>query len=244
MDPRVNVIEERLKRVRRIVAVSGGKGGIGKSVVAATLSLILKSYGKKVGLFDLDFCGPCAHIILGVKNVYPEEEKGIVPPSVDGVKFMSIDYYSKGRPTPLREVDATNAFIEMFAVVRWGELDFLILDMPPGTKDVILDTLRFIPRTEFLILTNASRLVLETVQKTIRLLKEERISCVGVIENMSRPESAVEEDEISKEGVKFLGRIEFDISLERTWGSISGLLNTAFARQLDSIIRTHTNFLK
>jgi len=243
MDPRGNIIKKRLEGVKRVIAVSGGKGGIGKSVVAAVLSLILKEKGKKVGIFDVDFCGPCAHMILGVREAYPQEEKGIVPPEVEGIKFMSINYYSKDNPAPFREKDTSSAFVEMFAITQWGSLDFLILDMPPGTKDVILDTIRFIPRVEFLILTSASQIVLKTVKKTIRLLKEESVSCVGVIENMSRPDFEVKESEITEEGVKFLGRIKFDGSLEEALGNPSKLLKTKFALSLNKIIIKNTDFI-
>ncbi len=86
IDPRTSVINERLTRIGRIIAVSSGKGGVGKSMVASALALSLAKEGYKVGLFDLDFTGPSTHIILGVpKNVQPKEEKGLVPPIVDGL---------------------------------------------------------------------------------------------------------------------------------------------------------------
>ena len=80
VDPRTSIIDERLKRVSRIIAVSSGKGGVGKSLIATTLALTLARKGLKVGLFDLDFTSPSTHLILGAKNAQPKEEKGIVPP--------------------------------------------------------------------------------------------------------------------------------------------------------------------
>jgi len=89
LDPRTSIIDTRLARTRRIIAVSSGKGGVGKSMVATTLALSLAEEGCRVGLFDLDFTGPSTHIILGVpKTVQPKEEKGIVPPTVNGLEYM------------------------------------------------------------------------------------------------------------------------------------------------------------
>jgi len=92
MDPRLEIIDKRLENIKRLVAVSGGKGGTGKSLFASTLALTLSELGYKVGLLDLDFCGPSTHIILGIRGIYPEEEKGIIPPEIYGVKFLSIIY--------------------------------------------------------------------------------------------------------------------------------------------------------
>ena len=118
MDPRLNVIDERLLGIKRIIAISGGKGGVGKSSVSSMLSLILKDMGKEVGLIDLDLSGPTDHIILGVKDVFPEEEKGIIPPRLRGIKFMSIVYFIKENPLPLRGEDFSNAIIELLAITR------------------------------------------------------------------------------------------------------------------------------
>jgi len=102
IDPRPSVIEERLKNVKRIIAVTGWKGGIGKSVTACSLALLLAKKGYKTGLFDLDFAGASDHIILGSKNIFPREEKGLEPPVLEGVKFMSVVFFSQNKAVPLR----------------------------------------------------------------------------------------------------------------------------------------------
>src|SRR4030066_257010 len=94
VDPRTSVIAERLKEVKRVIAVSSGKGGVGKSVVASTLALALAKRGWKVGLLDLDFTSPSTHVILGVEGLYPDEEKGITPPITHGLSYMSIVHFS------------------------------------------------------------------------------------------------------------------------------------------------------
>ena len=96
MEVRVNVIEKRLRNVKRIISVASGKGGVGKSLVASSLALNLSHKGFNIGLFDLDLYGPSLHIILGVKKQnFPEEEKGIIPPKIHGINFMSIIYFTK-----------------------------------------------------------------------------------------------------------------------------------------------------
>jgi ATP-binding protein involved in chromosome partitioning len=165
MDPRLILIDERLREVKRLIVVTGGKGGIGKSMIASTMALTLSEMGYKAGLIDLDFCGPSAHAILGAREVLPEEDKGLGPPDVQGINFMTIVYYTGSSPSPLRGIDITNAIIELFAITRWGELDYLLIDMPPGIGDTTLDIFRLLKRAEFLVVATPSKVALETVEK-------------------------------------------------------------------------------
>jgi len=112
------------------------------------LSLNLNDRGFKTGLLDLDFTSPSTHVILGVKDFYPEEEYGIIPPLAHGIRYMSITHYSLDEPAPLRGVDVSNAIIELLAITRWEDLDYLIIDMPPGIGDATLDTIRLIPKVK------------------------------------------------------------------------------------------------
>jgi ATP-binding protein involved in chromosome partitioning len=153
LDPRPSVIDERLKKVKRVIAVTGWKGGIGKSVTASTLALLLAKKGLKTGLLDLDFSGASAHLILGANGLFPKEKKGIEPPLFYGVKFMSVAFFSETKAVPLRGADISDAIIELLAITQWGELDFLIIDMPPGINDAALDVIRLIPRAEVLAVT-------------------------------------------------------------------------------------------
>jgi len=235
MDPRLNIIDERLKDIKRIIAVSGGKGGIGKSSVASCLALALSKRGYKVGLLDMDFCGPSDHVILGIKEVYPEEEKGVIPPEIYGIKFMSIIYYAGDNPSPLRGNDISNALIEILSVTLWGDLDFLIIDMPPGIGDAILDVIRLIKKTEFLVVTTPSKVALETVKKVVKMLKELNIHIMGVIENMKTGESETKK-EMEKMGIPFLGEIYYDKDFENSLGNIEKLQKTEFMRDIKNTI--------
>ncbi|MCW3994308.1 MAG: Mrp/NBP35 family ATP-binding protein [Candidatus Bathyarchaeota archaeon] len=234
-DPRIGIIEERLKGVNRIVAVSSGKGGVGKSLIASTLALTLARRGYKAGLFDLDFTSPSTHVILGVEGLQPREEKGIIPPQVYGLKYMSIVYYSGEYALPLRGVDVSNALIELLAITRWDNLDFLIVDMPPGISDATLDVIRLVKRIEFVVITTPSRLAFETVRKLIDLLSELGIPIMGVVENMKMEESRFIQQQIEGRGITFWGDIPFDAELEEAIGDVNKLLATQFSKKLGEI---------
>jgi ATP-binding protein involved in chromosome partitioning len=236
MDPRFNVIDERLSGIKRIIAVSGGKGGVGKSSVSSMLALMLKDKGEKGGLLDLDLSGPTDHVILGLEDVFPEEEKGIVPPEANGIKFMSIVYFVGEKPLPLRGEDYSNAIIELLAITRWGNLDYLIIDMPPGIGDITLDVLRVIERIEFIMVGNQSKLTLETLRKVIQTCKESGKKVTGIIENMKIPDDRGEENKLTSLGVPFLGGINFDEKYESSLGNVDKLLKTQFAKDLKNLI--------
>ena len=236
VDPRRAVIGERLREVESIVAVSSGKGGVGKSLIASTLALILARRNLRVGLFDLDFTSPATHLILGVGDLYPEEEYGIIPPRVHGLRYMSIVYYSRGEVLPLRGADISNALIELLSVTRWGALDFLVVDMPPGISDAALDIIRLVEGLKFLIVTTPSRLAFETVGKFMRLLSELGIPILGVIENMKMDDSNFVQEQVEGRGVRFWGEIPFDRRLEETIGDVDRLLETEFAKRLRALI--------
>lgn len=235
-DPRVAVIEERLKGISNIIAVSSGKGGVGKSLIASLLAVILARKGYKVGLFDLDFTSPSTHVILGVEGLQPKEEKGVVPPWVHGLKYMSIVYYSGEHATPLRGAEISNALIELFAITRWNKLDFLIIDMPPGISDATLDIIRLVKRIKFLIVTTPSRLAFETVRKLVNLLSELSVCILGVVENMKMKESRFIQQQVEGKGITFWGEIPFDHMLEEAVGDVDKLLSIEFGQKLNDIV--------
>jgi ATP-binding protein involved in chromosome partitioning len=227
-DPRTSVISERLAGIGKIIAVSGGKGGTGKSSVASLLALALAAAGRKVGLLDLDFCGPSDHIILGVRDAAPEEKDGLVPPVFEGISFMSITCFTGDDPAPLRGEDVSNAIIELLAITRWGELDFLVIDTPPGLGDEMLDVVRTMKDAGFLLVSGPSSLVTETINKASSVLREMKVPVIGVIENMHRPGQQPRE----VGGAEHLGEIPFDPSFETALGFPDKLRETQFFREL------------
>jgi ATP-binding protein involved in chromosome partitioning len=224
-----------MKDINKIIAVSSGKGGVGKSLIASTLALTLTQKGFKVGLFDLDFTSPSTHTILGIGDIHPKEEKGIIPPEVHGMKYMSIVFYSGDQVVPLRGFDVSNALIELLSITIWGKLDYLILDMPPGIGDVTLDLIRLIKNTKFLIITTPSKLAFETVKKLVSLLETMETSVIGVVENMKINDSNKIRQETEKLNLKFLMEIPYDGHVELAMGDVYKLLKTAFAERVEKL---------
>jgi ATP-binding protein involved in chromosome partitioning len=237
IEPRTSVIDKRLKQCKKIIAVASGKGGVGKSLVASGLALNLSNKGYRVGLFDLDLYGPSSHIILGVKDAYPREEKGIIPPKVHGIKFMSIVYYTEDKPSAFRGIDISNIIIELLAITQWGSLDYLIIDMPPGIGDETLDVIRLIKRGEFLVVTTPSKVALGAVSKLLIILKELNIPILGVIENMTMKKTRLIEQYIDTIQLPYLESIPFDTSLEAAIGQGTKLQQTEFMHHLDQVIK-------
>jgi ATP-binding protein involved in chromosome partitioning len=236
-DPRIVIIGKRFQNVRRVIAVSSGKGGVGKSMIATALALSLRDRGHSVGLLDLDFTSPATHVILGVEGLYPEEDYGIVPPMAHGLRYMSITYYSVDEPTPLRGMDVSNAIIELLAITKWGELDYLIVDMPPGIGDATLDTIRLMPRIEFIVATTPSRVAFQSVRRLLVLLKDLGVPIIGVCENMvMRPLPYVRE-EVEGLGLEYLGSVAYDEGVEEALGDPDSLRKTRFYKELDEVSR-------
>jgi len=237
MDPRRAVTDKRLAGARRIVAVTGGKGGIGKSLVASTLALGLAGEGARAGLLDLDFTGPCAHLFLGHRGGFPEEEHGVLPPTVSGVRLMSIACFGEATGVALRGAEFSEALLELLAITRWGDLDFLVVDMPPGLGDPLLDALRLLRRCEFLVVATASRVVLETVGHTVALLRDVDAPLLGLLENMRRGEGNEVERFAAGRGLPFLGAVPFDEGLETAVGDPAGLRRGAAGAAVAGIAR-------
>jgi len=237
MDPRLSVIEDRLSKIRRIIAVASGKGGVGKTLIASSLSLLLAKEDFKVGLLDLDFHGPSCDIVLGIRDVFPKEEKGIIPPKIYGISFMSIIYFAEDHPLPLRGKEISNAIIELLAITRWGELDFLIVDLPPGMGDEALDTIRLMRNNEFLIVTTPSILSLGVVTRLVRFLRKINANIIGIIENMRVEENDIIKKFAEENDIKYLGYIRYDRTVESALGNIDKLLKTIFINDLKNITK-------
>ena len=232
-DPRHSVVEKKLGKVKRVIAIAGGKGGTGKSLVAATLAKSLSENGYKTGLLDLDLTGPSAHLILGESPGFPEEDNGVIPANASGISFSSIIQYAGDSPSPLRGGDISNAILEILAITRWGSLDFLIIDMPPGISDAMLDIIKLVRRCEFVMVATPSKVVVETVRKNILLLQEIGVPILGIIENMTNMEPL--NGTLKKSGIKLLGKVPYDRSIETAIGNPSRILDTKFGQSMSEI---------
>jgi ATP-binding protein involved in chromosome partitioning len=238
MDPRPAVVERRLGGVRRVLAVTGGKGGIGKTSVAVGLALSLRGDGARVGLLDLDLWGPSDHVVLGVPRPGFREDGGLVPDVVAGVAFMSIAGIVGERPALLRGEDISNAILELLAVTIWGELDVLVVDMPPGFGDTLLDAARYLPRAEYVVVTTPSELTLATTRKMLELLRRLELPVLGLVENLRRHgdgDGGGAGAPATGGDPRLLGTIGYDEGYEACLGNPERLRGTAFFRDVRGI---------
>jgi ATP-binding protein involved in chromosome partitioning len=234
-DPRTAVVEERLRPVRRVIAVTGGKGGIGKSFMAASLAIAAAERGSRAGLFDLDLTSPSIHVILGVESAAPSEDFGIDPMDADGIALMSIACFSHDAPVPLRGPEMTSALLELLAITKWQDLDVLFLDMPPGLGDTALDVVRLIDRIEFLVVGGSSPVVLAGVERAVRLLSEIGSRIVGVVDNMHRSGDGVARL-ARRYDVPFLGTVPYDDAVDDALGNRDRLRRTEAFRAVAALL--------
>ena len=177
---------EVLRGVKNIVAVASGKGGVGKSTVAVNLAVALASSGAKVGILDGDVYGPNIPLMMGVKS-RPEARDGmIIPPVVHGVKVASLGFfYSEETPVIWRGPLVAGAVRQLLTQVQWGELDYLVVDLPPGTGDASLTLAQTVPLGGVLIVTTPQEAALNIAAKALAMFKRLNVPIIGVVENMS-----------------------------------------------------------
>lgn len=175
--------------VKHIIAVASGKGGVGKSTTAVNLALALQARGAKVGLLDADIYGPSQQVMLGVADdVRPEQQGGqfLVPVKAHGLKTMSMGYLVTERtPMVWRGPMAGGALAQMLEQTLWGELDYLIIDMPPGTGDVQLTLSQKASVAGAVIVTTPQDIALLDAQKGIEMFRKVEVPILGVVENMA-----------------------------------------------------------
>ncbi len=185
---------EQVKNIKHIIGVASGKGGVGKSTVAVNLAVALARMGYRVGLADADVYGPSVPVMTGTEGHVPEaveEEDGrqwILPAEKFGVKWMSIGYFAdRGQALIWRGPMACNALKQMILQVQWGELDFLLIDMPPGTGDIHISLVHDIPMEGAVIVTTPQNVALADVEKGVNMFGNKGVEkpVFGIIENMS-----------------------------------------------------------
>ncbi len=212
-DPREAVVAERISRVKSILVFASPKGGVGKTTVSCGFALCAAKLGYRAGLLDLDVTNPTSHIVLGIdpKSVAVEEDRGVKPVEIRGLKFFSPALFANDEPTPLRGSEIHDAILEILAVVRWDELDVLVVDAPPGLSDEFLDLVRYIPRALVVMVTTPSPLSIASTKRFLKYLKDEGVSTLGLVENMG--EGTLEG--LARElKVEYLGYIPFDPELD------------------------------
>ena len=183
-------LRERMERVVHKVAVMSGKGGVGKSLVTVNLAAALAAKGKRVGVLDADLHGPTVPRMLGLKGVHLEAgENGIIAPkSRSGIKVASMDFLLPSQDSPViwRGPLKMAAIRQLLTDVDWGDLDYLLIDLPPGTGDESLTVLQLLPGIDgVVIVTMPNEVSGQVVEKSINFVRQLKAPVVGVIENMS-----------------------------------------------------------
>lgn len=174
--------------VKRIIAVSSGKGGVGKSTVAANLALALQKSGQKVGLLDADIYGPSLPRMLGSLNQRPQitSEQKLIPIERYGIKIMSIGFLVEENAAVVwRGPMLFKAMDQFLRDVQWGELDYLVVDLPPGTGDVQLSLAQKVPVYGALLVSTPQNISLIDVKKAVDMWQRVNVPILGVVENMS-----------------------------------------------------------
>ncbi len=178
----------RYKQVKNIVLVASGKGGVGKSTTAVNIALALAQEGAKVGLLDADIYGPSLPIMLGLKGHKPQstDGKSMEPLAAFGAKVNSIGFLINPEDAAVwRGPMAGSALMQLIGETNWGELDYLVVDMPPGTGDIQLTLSQKFPCTGALIVTTPQNVALADAEKGVSMFNKVNIPVLGIVENMS-----------------------------------------------------------
>jgi ATP-binding protein involved in chromosome partitioning len=249
-------IKDNLKDIQHILVIMSGKGGVGKSTVAANLALSLSREGKAVGLLDCDIHGPSIPKLLGIESAAPEASKeGIIPIVVPPqVKVMSMAFLLPSTDSPViwRGPVKMKAVKDFLGQVQWGELDYLIIDLPPGTGDEPLSIAQLIPEVDgVIVVTTPQDVALLSVRKSITFARALKMSILGVVENMSGfkcPHCGKEVDIFGSGGgekaaaemkIPFLGKIPLDTAIME-----SGDKGIPFVLQDTSSAQTFSHVVK
>ncbi len=218
-----------LPGVNAIIAVGSGKGGVGKTTLAVNLAIALARTGSKVGLLDADVYGPNVPLMLGTTEAPTVVgENRILPLERFGLRVISVGLLNPGDKPLVWRGPMLHSIIKQFlGQVEWGELDYLVVDLPPGTGDVAISLIQTVPVTGAIVVTTPSDVSLQDARKAIEMFRQVKVDILGIVENMSFfvcPHCHHEVDVFSKGGgektaanfgISFLGRIELDPDIRK-----------------------------
>ena len=205
-------ITDRLGRIKVKLGVYSGKGGVGKTTVAVNLAVSLAKQGHAVGLLDADIDCPNAARAIGVTEPPEMEDNQFIPPEVHGVKVMSMGFFQENEEEAIiwRGPMIHNAINQFLQNTDWGDLDYLVVDLPPGTSDAPLTIMQVLQLDGFLVVTTPQSLAKLDAKRSINMIKKMNVNVLGVVENLSGGVfgSGAGEELAKETGLPFLGRLE------------------------------------
>ncbi len=248
------IIEERIKKIKYKIAVGSGKGGVGKSLVSGLLASALAQKGYTVGILDADISGPSIPRMFGAEGILGKSEEGIIPPvTEDGIKIMSLSLILNDNSSAViwRGPMISGAIRQFVSDIDWGVLDYLIVDLPPGTSDAPLTVMQNLQLDGMVVVTSPQQLAFEIVRKAISMSQTMNVKVLGLVENMSYaicPKCGEkfelfgrDEGELLAERaeVPYLGSIPLDpqISLLADNGRISTYRNDCVTQIVENVLK-------
>ncbi len=227
-------VEKKIKKDKKIIAISSGKGGVGKSTVSTNFTVALAQEGYKVGLLDADVFRPSIPRLFGIENekLQRNDKNKILPHEKFGVKIMSMGLTDK-TPLVCKNAVAISSIMQFLEDVEWGELDFLVIDMPPGTGETELSVAEELPLFGALLVTTPHALACDDLSRSVMMFKDTYVKILGVVENMSyfiAPDSNKRYDIFGKDGAKkicekynlnLLGQIPLNINAKDNYKKIA-----------------------
>ena len=225
----------KLKTIRSVIMVGSGKGGVGKSLVSCALAVELAKKGHRTGLIDLDLHGASLESYFGRARPVRSGRSGMKPNEFRRVKTMSVSFFTDANPVPVKGESKERLIMGLMALTDWGELDYLVVDLPPGTGDEVIAAFSlFRKKSRLLLVTTPSSHSTKIVSRLLRLAREERVRILGVVLNMSfmqtgrtvsfpfgrRSRSSIEREI----GARIVGELPLDtkVSSQNLWRALSG----------------------
>src|SRR5579864_7656419 len=206
----------RLSRNTRVIAVASGKGGVGKSSLAANLAVAFSQLGRRTGVLDADIYGHSIPHVLGIRQKPVAVDEMIVPPVKDGLKLMSIGFFlDDNEPVMWRGPMLHRALEQFLTDVHWGDIDVLVVDMPPGTGDVSISLGQLLPRAEVVVVTTPQKLAQDVASRAASMARKTNMRLLGVIENMTGDVFGAGGGEALADelDVPLLGQVPLDVQL-------------------------------
>jgi len=243
--------EGGLNKVKQVLAVASGKGGVGKTTIAVNTAVALAKDGCRVGLLDADVYGPSVPVMLGIKEYPRSEGKMLVPVEKFGIKIMSLGLMVKtGEAFVWRGPMVGKAIRQLLNQVNWGELDFLVIDLPPGTGDPSITIAQaIVPKASVLMVTTPQEVALADVRRAVELFRKFSLHIIGIIENMSyfvceHSDVPIEifgqggGTRISEEmNIEFLGAIPIELQIRETGDSGIPLMASELASEAKNVFK-------